>query len=114
MDTTTKYVQGKTLRAVIDEKESLRDRLALLPYFVDICQSVGAAHGRGIVHRNLNPGNILIGEYDEAVVIDWSLSKTRGRQDDLATSEGLVVSNLITLYRALGGGWDPEKAPAAP
>jgi len=84
MDTTAKYVQGKTLRAVIDEKESLRDRLALLPYFVDICHSVGAAHGRGIVHRNLNPSNILIGEYDEAVVIDWSLSKTRGRQDDLA------------------------------
>ena len=29
------------------------------------------------------------------------------RQDDLAVSEGLVVSNLISLYRALGGGWEP-------
>jgi NodT family efflux transporter outer membrane factor (OMF) lipoprotein len=30
------------------------------------------------------------------------------RQDLLAASEGLVVGNLIGLYRALGGGWDPD------
>ncbi|RLE35046.1 MAG: hypothetical protein DRJ61_04010 [Acidobacteria bacterium] len=30
------------------------------------------------------------------------------RQDELAASEGDAVSNLIRLYRALGGGWDPE------
>ena len=34
------------------------------------------------------------------------------RQDDLATSEGLVIKNLVDLYRALGGGWDPETAAA--
>ncbi len=28
-------------------------------------------------------------------------------QDQLAASEGIVVQNLISLYRALGGGWDP-------
>jgi len=38
------------------------------------------------------------------------------RQDDLASSEGLVIKNLVDLYRALGGGWDPETAqpPVAP
>lgn len=38
------------------------------------------------------------------------------RQDDLASSEGLVIKNLVGLYRALGGGWDPETAqpPVAP
>lgn len=36
------------------------------------------------------------------------------RQDELAASEGLVIKNLITLYRALGGGWDPETAPPPP
>ena len=30
------------------------------------------------------------------------------RQDDLAVSEGRVVMSLVGLYRALGGGWDPE------
>jgi multidrug efflux system outer membrane protein len=38
------------------------------------------------------------------------------RQDELAASEGLVIKNLVALYRALGGGWDPEtaKPPVAP
>jgi NodT family efflux transporter outer membrane factor (OMF) lipoprotein len=32
------------------------------------------------------------------------------REDDLAQAEGLVVGNLVRLYRALGGGWDPDTA----
>jgi NodT family efflux transporter outer membrane factor (OMF) lipoprotein len=30
------------------------------------------------------------------------------RQDDLAASRGQVIKNLIALYRALGGGWEPR------
>ena len=38
------------------------------------------------------------------------------REDDLAVAEGLVISNLVRLYRSLGGGWDPDTAesPAVP
>jgi multidrug efflux system outer membrane protein len=40
------------------------------------------------------------------------------REDELAVAEGLVVGNLVRLYRAVGGGWDPETAkppvPPAP
>ena len=38
------------------------------------------------------------------------------REDELAVAEGLVVGNLVRLYRALGGGWDPDTAqpPAVP
>ena len=37
------------------------------------------------------------------------------REDEYAASEGLVIKALVELYRALGGGWDPETAaPPAP
>jgi NodT family efflux transporter outer membrane factor (OMF) lipoprotein len=40
------------------------------------------------------------------------------REDDLAVAEGRVIGNLVRLYRALGGGWDPDTAqppvPPAP
>jgi len=40
------------------------------------------------------------------------------REDDLALAEGAVIGNLVRLYRALGGGWDPDTAqppvPPAP
>jgi NodT family efflux transporter outer membrane factor (OMF) lipoprotein len=32
------------------------------------------------------------------------------REDDLASAEGLVIGNLVRLYRALGGGWNPDMA----
>jgi outer membrane protein TolC len=32
-------------------------------------------------------------------------------QDQLAISEAKVTSNLISLYKALGGGWTPMAAP---
>jgi NodT family efflux transporter outer membrane factor (OMF) lipoprotein len=32
------------------------------------------------------------------------------REDDLAVAEGAVIGNLVRLYRALGGGWDPDSA----
>jgi outer membrane protein TolC len=40
------------------------------------------------------------------------------REDELAVAEGLVIGSLVRLYRALGGGWDPDTAqppvPPAP
>jgi NodT family efflux transporter outer membrane factor (OMF) lipoprotein len=35
------------------------------------------------------------------------------QQDELATSEGLVTRNLVEIYRALGGGWEPDPEPLA-
>jgi len=42
-------------------------------------------------------------------VLDMERSLFR-QQDKFAASEGVVVQNLISLYRALGGGWDPALA----
>jgi NodT family efflux transporter outer membrane factor (OMF) lipoprotein len=44
-------------------------------------------------------------------VLDMERSLTQ-QQDQLAESEGLVVQNLIRLYRALGGGWEATAASA--
>jgi len=40
-------------------------------------------------------------------VLDSERSLT-AQQDQLAESQGLVINNLILLYRALGGGWQPD------
>lgn len=73
-------VHGKTLREALSQM-SLADRLQLLPAFVNLCRVVGTAHARGIVHRGLHPGQILVAESGDMLVMDWSLSKQRGRQD---------------------------------
>ena len=54
----------------------------LLGRFVDVCQAVGYAHSRGVLHRDLKPGNIMLGKFGETLVVDWGLAKVVGRQGE--------------------------------
>jgi formylglycine-generating enzyme required for sulfatase activity/serine/threonine protein kinase len=50
----------------------------LLRRFVDVCNVVAYAHSRGVLHRDIKPGNILLGPYGETLVVDWGMAKLLG------------------------------------
>jgi len=72
---TMRYVAGRTLHAALAHAGSLAERMQLLPAVAATCDAVAFAHARGIVHRDLSPANILLGDHGETYVIDWGLAK---------------------------------------
>jgi eukaryotic-like serine/threonine-protein kinase len=71
---TMKRLAGRTLAEVTkaDDKPPLNQ---LLRVFADVCLAVDFAHARGVVHRDLKPGNVMLGDFGEVYIIDWGVAR---------------------------------------
>lgn len=101
-----KMLSGRTLADIIQQ---LKDgdpevtkeftRVRLLTIFQQIAYAVAFSHAHGVVHRDIKPGNIMVGRYGESILLDWGLAKILS-EDAPEITEDLPRVRMVGRYSA--------------
>jgi serine/threonine protein kinase/predicted negative regulator of RcsB-dependent stress response len=85
-------VEGRTI-TVWAKSATIRERLLMM---ARVCEAVDAAHRRGVIHRDLKPGNILITDDNDPKVLDFGIARLAGQTQahTLQTAAGQIVGTI--------------------
>src|SRR5918992_121986 len=97
-------VEGESLAARIDREGALPERDAAL-IAADVADALFHAHQRGVIHRDVKPGNILLDEGGRAHLVDFGIARSLAESAEKLTLTGTVIGTLRYMApEQLSGG----------
>ena len=115
---TMKRISGENLFEIL-KRIATGDEAALKRYpmatrvsaLADACQALAYAHARGVIHRDVKPENIWLGNFGEVYLLDWGTAKVWGSMDDQTVTRydatKLKEAEEQQLQTLTGGGQRP-------
>lgn len=85
------FVDGLSLSQMLDKQGPLGTEVSLL-VFLDACYALKFAHDRGIVHRDIKPGNILISRRAEVKLADFGIAASDKIEEIAVTKSDKIVT----------------------
>jgi eukaryotic-like serine/threonine-protein kinase len=114
---TMKKLRGRDLSDILDkiaenDADTIRDfpRERLIRALLNCAECLSYAHAQGVVHRDMKPANIMIGEYNEITVLDWGLAKVWDLDDNEDVGQ-LIRSGQQNIPGRLTGRGDVQGTP---
>ena len=98
------YLPSKSLSAVLNQRGTLPPREAAR-VASQVASALDAAHAAGIVHRDIKPGNILLGDNGVVKITDFGISRATG--DVTVTATGMLAGTPAYLAPEVAKGYDP-------
>ncbi len=96
---TMEFKQGDSLRKILTDLKTGRDAPEFgyqkrLSVFLRICEAIGYAHSRHVLHLDLKPENIQVGTFGEVQVCDWGMGEIERGESEQHFSEALLDPDL--------------------
>jgi tetratricopeptide (TPR) repeat protein/predicted Ser/Thr protein kinase len=88
---TMEFIDGEDLRALVKERNKVSPPDAV-EIIQQVCRALEAAHGVGVIHRDLKPQNIMREQTGRVVVMDFGLARSIG--SDGLTQTGTLVGTM--------------------
>jgi serine/threonine protein kinase len=96
---TMEYLSGLSLESVLSaHREAVLERLHALIIVRDVAAALEHAHSRGVVHGDLNPGNIFITNDGEIRVLDFGAAHTPGQSPSITESAWDATAYAMPRY----------------